>query len=117
MEIRDVLDNLKNYIHNNLGSYNLNDKALIYYTNQALIDLYTKLFITYDEALIVVPDNETKVFTLSTDDLGINSNRSCYDVNVILRFLGQLQEAQLILNNFPDNNKYLDKIKNKLGVF
>lgn len=116
----EVVKRLKEYLLINMSNYKFtNDESLIDYINEVLADLYSEFELNTEEALVVVPDNKTKVFDLSskfycydkniTDDKLFETN----DKNVILGFFTQKMNKSL---NDNTQNKYIENIKDMEGL-
>lgn len=116
----EVVKRLKEYLLINISNFKFtNDESLIDYINEVLADLYSEFELNTEEAIIVVPDNKTKVFDLSskfycydkdiTDDKLFEAN----DKNVILGFFTQKMNKSL---NNNTQNKYIENIKNIEGL-
>ena len=120
MTNREVIEHLKNHLLINVSNYKFtNDNDLIPSMNEVIEELWSEFNLQIEEALVVVPDNDTKLFRLATKnnsyslDLTDEERYESADKNVILGVLTQKLNKSL---NDTTENEFATQLKQNEGL-
>ena len=118
--IREVMNKLREYLLVNVSDYKAaNGEGLISYMNEVIEELWSEFNLQIEEALVVVPDNDTKLFKLATKnnpyslDLTDEERYESADKNVILGVLTQKLNKSL---NDTAENEFATQLKQNEGL-
>jgi len=113
--IKEVMYKLKEYLSINVSGFKgASEEGLISYVNEVIDEIWSEFNLGFEQAIIVVPDKDTKVFKLATKNNSYDSNLSdderliSLDKNVILGlFFQKLRKSSnnTSINNFIANIK------------
>ena len=118
MTNREVMDHLKNHLLINVSNYKFtNDSDLVPIMNEVIEEIWSEFNLEEEQAIIAVPDNNTKLFVLATlndsydTSLKDTARLKSYDKNVILGYVFQTYRKQIA--NDTENQIITDLIRNK----
>ena len=118
MKIEEVLEHLRERLLVNVSNYKFTNNAdLVPFINDVIAELWSEFNLEEEQAIIAIPDNNTKLFTLAT--LNDSYDTSLKDVkrlksadnNVILGYV--FQNFRKLANSDTENKIITELIRNK----